>query len=355
MLRVLRPLLLPAALAALAAFAPGRAAAQTESFRPPAVPLVTFNPYLSIWSEADKLTDDNTRHWTHREHALASLIRIDGKPYRLMGKEPEAVPALPQVGLEVLPTRSIYQFDNGAVHVTLTFMTTALPDDLEAFGRPLTYLTWNVRSMDGAAHDVSIYDSVSSQLAVNTPNQPVEWKRETIPVMKVRGKIVLPLISGEVDQQVGSLTALRVGTKAQAILGSSGDDHRIDWGYAYAVAPTSQTHSAIGDNAALLQGFADNGSLSEIADQKMPRPANENQPVLAFTFDLGKVGAESVSRHLMVGYDEIYSIKYFGHNLRPYWRRNGMDAPALVSGGGKRLRGPDGRNAKNSIRSSWRI
>ena len=300
-------MILLAALAALAALTPGRAVAQKESLRPPAVPLVTFNPFLSIWSEADNLTDDNTRHWTHREHSLASLIRIDGKPYRLMGKEPTTVPALPQVGLEVLPTRSIYQFDNGAVHVTLTFMTTALPDDLEAFGRPLTYLTWNVRSMDGAAHDVSIYDSVSSQLAVNTPTQPVEWKRETM----------------------GALTGLRVGTKVQAVLGSSGDDHRIDWGYAYAVAPTAQTHSAIGDNTTLLAGFAANGSLSEVADQKMPRPANDNQPILAFTFDLGKVGATPVSRHLMVGYDEIYAIKYFGHNLRPYWRRNGMDAPAL--------------------------
>lgn len=33
-----------------------------DSFRPPAVPLVTNNPYLSIWSESDKLTDTNTVH-----------------------------------------------------------------------------------------------------------------------------------------------------------------------------------------------------------------------------------------------------------------------------------------------------
>src|SRR6266567_4654608 len=68
-------------------------------FRPPAVPLVTFNPFLSIWSEADRLTDDVTRHWTHREHSLSSLIRIDGKAFRLMGNVPKDVPAFPQVGL----------------------------------------------------------------------------------------------------------------------------------------------------------------------------------------------------------------------------------------------------------------
>src|SRR5580698_4448509 len=98
-------------------------AAHAETLRPPAVPLVTFNPYLSIWSEADHLTDDATRHWTHREQALDSLIRVDGTSYRLMGTEPKVVPALPQVGLQVFPIRSVYEFDNGHIHVTMTFMT----------------------------------------------------------------------------------------------------------------------------------------------------------------------------------------------------------------------------------------
>ena len=52
-----------------------------------------------------------------------------------------------------------------------------LPDDLEVLARPLTYLTWEVRSADGKAHCVVIYDSVSSQLAVNKPEQKVEWAR----------------------------------------------------------------------------------------------------------------------------------------------------------------------------------
>ena len=111
---------------------PAELRAGPEAFRPPAVPLVTSDPYLGVWSEADHLTDDVTRHWTHHPHSLISLLRVDGTVCRLMGNEPKTVPAMPQTGLEVTPTRSIYQFEDSKVHVTLTFMTAALPDDLDA-------------------------------------------------------------------------------------------------------------------------------------------------------------------------------------------------------------------------------
>ena len=138
-----------AAIVFAASAAQAQPAGLDRAFRPPAVPLVTSNPYLSIWSMADRLTDDATRHWTRRAHPLVSLIRIDGKAYRLMGNEPKDTPAMRQTGVRVLPTRTIYDFDDGHVHVTLTFLTPALPDKLDVLARPLTYLTWEVRSVDG--------------------------------------------------------------------------------------------------------------------------------------------------------------------------------------------------------------
>jgi hypothetical protein len=58
--------------------------------------------------------------------------------------------------------------------------------------------------------------------------------------------------------------------------------------------------------------------------------ANAANTIAAFKFDLGEVGEDIVTRWLLVGYDDEYSINYFGKKLRPYWRREGMDGPALM-------------------------
>jgi len=116
-------------LALLAACLLSAAAHAAAPLRPPSVPLVACDPYFSIWSPADKLTDADTVHWTGKPHRLTSLVRIDGKPFRLMGKEPASLPALPQVGVEVLPTRTIYSFEGEGTRLTLTFMTAALPEE----------------------------------------------------------------------------------------------------------------------------------------------------------------------------------------------------------------------------------
>src|SRR4051812_2469714 len=116
------------------------AACAVEALRPPAVPLVTCDPYFSIWSPADKLVDADTVHWAGKSHRLKSHLTIDHKTFRLMGTQPSNEPALPQTGLEVLPTRTIYTFEGQGVHVVLTFMTPFLPDDLNLLSRPVTYV-----------------------------------------------------------------------------------------------------------------------------------------------------------------------------------------------------------------------
>lgn len=93
--------------------------------RPPAVPLVTFDPHISIWSFSDRLTDDWPRHWTGSKMALYAVLGVDGVAYRVMGGREWLALAAEQVSCRVLATRTEYVFRAGPVSLTLNFVTPA--------------------------------------------------------------------------------------------------------------------------------------------------------------------------------------------------------------------------------------
>ncbi len=300
-----------ALLGAVAIFNVNAAAAK---FRPPSVPLVAGDPYFSIWSPADNLTEADTTHWTGKPQRLTSLVRIDGQAYRLMGLLPADAPALKQTDLEVLPTRTLYTFAGAGVTLTLTFLTPSLPEDIDILSRPVTYLTWQAQATDGKAHAVAVYFDARSEIAVNVPAQEVTFKTENI----------------------AGLTATSVGSVEQPVLQKKGDDLRIDWGYFYVAATQNQAPASfVGDAATARQEFVASGKLAASAS---PLPANQAasaNSVIAMTLDLGSVKAAPVARWLMVAYDDLYSIQYMHRNLRPYWRRNGWEAADLLKASAK--------------------
>jgi hypothetical protein len=284
--------------------------------RPPAVPLIAHDPYFSVWSMADKLTDTSTTHWTGKPNSLSALVRIDGKTFSLIGtigrggRGMAPVEGLAQTSVDVLPTRTIYQFSGPGVKVGLTFLTPALPDDLDVLSRPLTYVEWTVSATDGQEHQTAVYFDAAADLVVNTADEPVSASR-----FAVDGQPVL-----------------RMGSRQQPILEKRGDDLRIDWGYLYLAAdkPDGVT-DAITNRRQGRSAFAGNGKLpdsDEVVDAvDIPRaPAS----AVSFAIDLGKVGSQPVSRYLMVGYDDIYSIEFFERRERAWWRRKGAGPLDLV-------------------------
>ena len=279
--------------------------------RPPSVPLVTHDPYFSVWSNSNKLYSSETRHWTGRENRLSAMVRVDGQTFRLMGAQPEESASLPQTSLLVLPTRTIYTFANEKVQVRMIFLTPAIPSDIEVLARPVTYITFGARSLDGKAHNIQLYADAGADLTVNDANaQQVTWNRAS----------------------AGNMTALRIGSVDQPVLAKRGDDLRIDWGYLYLAASNMKgLQSALTSRESAQATWGKTGNLPTTDDAAKPRTPNDRSPVAALSFDMGAVGAQPVSRTLMIAYDDEFSINWMGRKLRPYWRRNGMDAMGLLN------------------------
>lgn len=287
-------------------------AQEAAPLRPPAAPLIAHDPYFSVWSTADRLNQEVTKHWTGTDQPITGLIRVDGKVLRFLGgaaRWTAQVPLLQQKSQRLTPTRTLYTFAGEGIELDLTFLTPALAGDMETLARPVTYLVFDVRSTDGRAHKVRIYVDASSQLAVDTPAQKAMWSRH----------------------RVGDLEVIRLGSLDQRMLTRSGDNLRIDWGYFYLAAPTPAV--TLGTTARLRTLYSGTLDLPASHDLENPEQTDRDVSVAAVALDLDVPAAGSgASRYLMAAYDDIYSLEYFRRPVRPWWRRNRATAEDLLTG-----------------------
>jgi len=292
--------------ASLLALVPVAISAAAQS-RPPATPLIAHNPYFSLWSAADKLTDANTTHWTGAQQPITGIVRIDGKPYRFLGHDPDNIAPLTQTAATVTPTHTNYEFQGAGIALSLSFFTPALPDDLDTLSRPVTYLTWTAKSLDVAAHNVDLLLDVDPVISVNDRNGEVVASRH----------------------QTASLNLLSVGSSEQKILNRSGDDLRIDWGYFHLGIPRNESaDTVIAPDE--LRSFAQTGKLREADAISGPQVASWQASHLDAILHFGAVSAAPVARHLLVAYTEDYAMQYLNRNLRPYWQRNNKPVETML-------------------------
>lgn len=198
-----------------------------------------------------------------------------------------------QTSVDVQATQTHYTFTCGPVDLNLTFSAPLFMEDLDLVSRPVNYISYDITANDGKKHDVSLYLEASPRWALDQPYQ--ECSSETF--------------------TDGNLVFVKSGSKEQNILAKKGDDLRIDWGYFYLAADKGNTKAAIGTSAILRDAFVSGSGLPASVSGE-----NENAK-MALVSDLGNTA--SISGKYLIGYDDIYSIQYFGQNLRPYWNNDG--------------------------------
>ena len=264
----------------------------------PAYPLITHNPYFSIWSFSDQLNESTTKHWTGSPNSILGLIIVDGKVYRFLGKE-DTLNSLPiqlakQESLYMTATETNYIFTCGGVQLNLSFTSPLIINDLSILSRPVTYISMKTKSIDGIKHQASLLIGVSSLLAANTSQQEM-------------------LANAYTSNQ---LNILKVGTVEQPLLQKTGDNLRIDWGYAYIAANKNSTVQSIVNilDAANALGSKSSATLKNATEVK-----GQNL-FLNTLFKEETIDNQEKNHLLLVGYDELYAIQYFKENLKPWWK-----------------------------------
>ncbi|WP_423130287.1 glutaminase family protein [Gaoshiqia sp. Z1-71] len=197
-------------------------------------------------------------------------------------------------------TQTHYGFSCGPVDLKLQFVSPLLPGDLDLLSRPVNYINYEVVSTDGKEHDVQIYFEITPEWAVNETSQEVE------------------VTKGE----TGGIAYVKAGTTEQPILKKKGDNIRIDWGYVYLAADGGdQTTLALGDYFETKEAFVREGNVTGM--ESMTTRPSKQMPAMVCVEKLGKVSAKPARNYVMLAYDDIESIQYFGENLKAWWTKEG--------------------------------
>ncbi len=234
-----------------------------EIKRAASIPLVTHDPFFSIWSPFDRLHDGAPVHWGGAKQEMKGSLMVDGKKYTFLGfSDRTYLP--PQTSVNVTATATEYTFEDEKIQFKCRFTSPLLLDDMVLVSRPCTYVDFEVEMKD--AKEVSVEFYVSSDLVRR------DWEE------------VLSFIGKREDFSYGML-----GRTLQEPLSGSSDATTINWGYFYLAS--NEPNAEIWYD----QGFEEIRFKMNLENKK-------------------RAG-------LILAYDDLLSINYFGQWRKAYWTK----------------------------------
>ena len=242
--------------------------------RAPAIPIITVDPYFSVWSPDENLNYKQTVHWTCSPNHILGKVKIDGKEYSFLGYNRD-IHKMEQVSLDIDAMSTTAVYSNGEIELTACYTSPLLMDDFHIMTRPVSYMSVTYRSVDGEKHDVRLSVSVREDLCLDKGGQSPVVTEEVSPCCCVRG--------------------IRMGNTVQKPLNRAGDDLRIDWGYFYLCVKGADVETGVYED-------------HRRTHVEVSAPLTENE-----------------SRLVLFAYDDLdSSITYFHKTLKSYWNKDGM-------------------------------
>ena len=230
--------------------------------RLPAYPLITCDPYFSIWSRSENLFDSDTVLWCGNSKPIRGVAEIDGETFRFLGLGND--PAMEQTALDVAPYVTTYTFEAAQVRLVVRFWTPLLLSDLHQLSLPVSFVDCAFEPLDGQVHQVNVSLSLDEALCYD-------------------GK---PKSCVFFTQNAYGRPFAVMGQIKQKPLSASGDGVGADWGW----------WCLLGGKVRASRGIHATRSLKP-----------------------GKTAA------FCVGFDEGLAIEYFGQKLPPFWREKWTD------------------------------
>ena len=246
-----------------------------------AYPLFVKDPYFSIWSGTDRLNEENTIFWTGDTKRAFGILKIEEKSYCFLGNAPE-IQKMKQCEVSVSLFRTTYSFSAEEVDLRVSFFSPLPLNNLELLAMPVCFLEYEIipkRRIEKA----SIYLCVSE-----------DWCHSTETNKEMRGD-VFKADGGEIGY---------FGLNRQHVLNRSGDRIAAEWGYYYLGAMECFYHT--------IEDFS-------CVERQLHGDSEDNNCKYLTGRDNYHQIEQTVKGRIMVAFDDVASINYFGRILKGYY------------------------------------
>lgn len=136
----------------------------------PAYPLITIDPFCSIWSPGDELNRVDTILWNDISKKMLGYIRIDGTYRRFLGKGHVSDEYLWQTDLDVTPFFTTYTLECEQIRLKVKFWTPLFLDDLYTLSLPISFIEYDIESIDGKEHELEVHFSLHEEFCSEKPS-----------------------------------------------------------------------------------------------------------------------------------------------------------------------------------------